>query len=224
MVNYKRIVLSSLDDKTIDKIYNDLLVNKWQFAILEINVKETVLTKEKSIFEITNEKEFLDCANKDIYYKTIFTNKQVSIDMQDLSLYYKYIDKYRNCLERKIYGGKYYFGSIAVKTSNGFITTVRGKENLNDYTLVLNVNHNLHEVEVLNKKATINAPLLHYLFQNNKDIKVIVHLNGNFDNSLQCLDYAFPGTERDSIREINKSFNIRYHGVFYLIDKNDKFI
>ena len=48
------------------------------------------------------------------------------------------------------------------------------KENLKDFTIVYKVNHREHIVEVANKKATLNAPLLHYLFDKNENIRVIL--------------------------------------------------
>ena len=80
----------------------------------------------------------------------------------------------KKILQKNIYGDKYIFGSVAVKTDKGFITTIRGKENLNGYTIVSNVNHINHTLNVINLKATLNAPLLDYLFKNEK-VKVIVH-------------------------------------------------
>ena len=224
MINYKKIYLSSQNNKQINKIYNELLANKWQFVILDINGTKKVLTKEKAFFEIADENNFLDLVSKDCYYKSYLICKNEQIDKQDLNLFYIYINKYKNILEKNTYGGKYIFGNIAVRTTTGFITTIRGKENLDDYTLVYNVNHNTHSVEVLSKKATLNAPLLHYLFQINKNLKTIVHINSEFDSSLPYYDYAFPGTVRDSIRDIHTSFNIKYHGLFYLFDNNENLI
>lgn len=224
MSNYKRIELDFIDDKVIDKIYDELLSNKWHFVIINIKNKLKVLTKEKSLFDIDNEHEFLNFYLSDVYYKTQIIEGCEDVNKTDLDLYYKHINKFKRSLEKNIYGGKYLFGSVAVKTTNGFITTIRGKENLKDFTVVYNVNHKDHIVSVANKKATLNAPLLHYIFDKNKNIKIIVHLNGEFDNSLPTLEYAFPGTKKDSIRNINTSFNIRHHGLVYLFNEKGKLI
>lgn len=224
MSNYKRIKVMSLNDKVIDKIYDELLLNKWHFVILDINNRLKVLTKEKSIFDIDDEEDFLNSCLNDIYYKTEIIDSRENLNKLDIDLYYKYIDKFRSRLEKNVYGGKYLFGSVAIKTTNGFITTIRGKENLNDFTIVYIVNHKEHIVEVANKKATLNAPLLHYLFDNNENIKSIVHLNGEFDNSLPTFEYAFPGTEKDSIRDVRTSFNIRHHGLVYLFNEKEELI
>lgn len=217
MANYKKVVVPSLDAEVIDEVYKNLLNNKWHFIILDMNKELNVLTKEKSIFKIESEEEFIKSFEKDVYYKTIVSNENIIINEEDLKFYNQYIKKYKNIMEKNIYGDKYIFGSVAVKTDKGFITTIRGKTNLKDYTVVQNVNHTKNLVTVINTKATLNAPLLDKLFEN-KDVKVIVHINHEYDDNLPYLDYAFPGTEADSIRNIKTSFNIRYHGVIYLFD------
>ena len=89
MINYKEIALPALDNQIIDNIYSELLLNKWQFVIITVNGKLRVLTKEKSLFEIDDELEFLNLAKEDIYYKTIFT-ELYSIQRESS----KMIDKY----------------------------------------------------------------------------------------------------------------------------------
>ena len=224
MSNYKKIKLTSVEDKFINEVYSELLLNKWHFVILDIDNQLKVLTKEKSIVDIDDEQEFLNSYLNDVYYKSKIIESCESLNNLDIDLYYKYIEKFKHSLEKNIYGGKYLFGSVAVRNDNGFITTIRGKENLNNFTIVYDVNHKDHIVKVANKKATLNAPLLDYIFKKNKNIKVIVHLNGEFDNYLPTLEYAFPGTEKDSIRNINTSFNIRHHGLVYLFNETGKLI
>ena len=199
----------------IDLLYTELLNNKKQYLFFNKDNKEYVLTKEKSIIPIHNTKEFIDKYKNDIYYRTHIIDYDINININDLKLYYSYINKYRNELTNKKYD-KYLFGCIAIKTDNGFITTIRGKEDLDEYTVVTSVDHDKHIVTVNNKKATLNAPLLDNIFKNKK-IKVIVHLH-EFDNKLPYYEYAFPGTVKDSFRNNNTSFNIRYHGLFYLFD------
>lgn len=223
MTNYKKIYVSNIDDDIIDKTYNNLLKNKWSFVIIDVNGILNILTKEKSLFQINSKEEFLNSFEQDIYYKTVFSNKNIVVNGKDLKLYKEYIKKYKDIMLKTIYNDKYIFGSVAVKTDTGFITTIRGKEDLNDYTIVCNVDHINHTLEVVNKKATLNAPLLDYLFKNKK-VKTIVHINHEYDNKLPYYDYAFPGTVRDSIRDNKTSFNIKHHGVIYLFDKNKKLI
>lgn len=224
MSDYKRIGITALDDTTIDNIYKQMLLNRWHFVVLDIDNKLKVLTKEKSLFDIDSVEEFVKSWKADIYYLSEVIERSEVIDENDINLYYKYIERFRASIEQNVYGGKYLFGSVAVKMKNGFITTIRGKENLDDYTIVNDVDYSRHIVKVLGKKATLNAPLLHYLFNTNKNVKIIVHLNSQFDNSLPTLEYAFPGTQKDTIRDINTSFNIRYHGLIYMFSEKEELI
>ena len=217
MKNYKKINISNINDDYIDVIYNDLLNKKYQFMILCSNRKKFVLTKERSVIKINDEKLFLNNINKDIYYKTIIKNDNLIISEQDLNIYKFYINQFKDKLTKRRYNDKYYFGCVAVKTNKGVITTVRGKENLDEYTIIENVDHKNHIISVINKKASLNAPLLDYLFRNKK-VKTIVHLH-DFDNNLPYYDYAFPGTVKDSIRNNTTSFNISYHGIIYMFDE-----
>ena len=223
MVNYKKIYVSNINSEIIEETYKSLLENKWHFVILDVNGVLNVLTKEKSLFEINNEQQFINEFEQDIYYKTIISNQKMIINENDLKIYKEYIQKYKDIMQKNIYGDRYIFGSVAVKTDSGFITTIRGKENFNDYTIVNGADHTNHTLNVTNKKATLNAPLLDYLFKNDK-VKVIVHINHEFDDKLPYCDYAFPGTVRDSIRNNKTSFNIKHHGLIYLFDKDGKLI
>ena len=52
MISYKKIYVSSIDNKIIDEVYKRLLQNEWNFVILDVNDVLHVLTKEKSLFNI----------------------------------------------------------------------------------------------------------------------------------------------------------------------------
>lgn len=223
MIIYKKIYVSNINSEIIDEEYKNLLQNKWCFIIFDLNGVLNILTKEKSLLKINNERQFIKEFKRDIYYKTIINNKESVVNNNDLQIYEEYIQKYKDIMQRNIYGDKYIFGSVAVKTEKGFITTIRGKENLNDYTHVNSVDHANHTLNVTNKKATLNAPLLDYLFKNKK-VKVIVHINHEYDNNLPYYEYAFPGTVRDSVRNNKTSFNIKHHGIIYLFDKYGRLI
>ena len=102
MLNYIVKTVSNIKDKTIDIIYKELLQNKFQFIILKlIDNSIYVLTKEKSLFKIENEEEFLKLASKDIYYKTVISNENIKINKDDFKLYKYYIDKYKNKIMQK---------------------------------------------------------------------------------------------------------------------------
>ena len=69
MNNYRKINLPNFDSALINTIYEELLKSKYNFTIININKKNYVLTKEKSLFEI-NETEFINAYKQDIYYKS----------------------------------------------------------------------------------------------------------------------------------------------------------
>ncbi len=224
MIKYEVRNINTLGDKEINLLYKELLNNKWQFMIINNNMSKYVLTKEKSMFKIDDEDIFVENTYNDVFYRTEIVNNSEVINKDDLNLFRRYIEKYRDRIERSLYGDKYLFGSIAVRTGkNEFITTIRGKENLNEYTIVKKVNTSKYIVYVSGKKATLNAPLLDTLFKN-KDVKVIVHINHEYNDTLPYYEYAFPGTVRDSIRDNQGSFNIKYHGLFYLINNKGDII
>jgi hypothetical protein len=209
-------------NESIDHFYKELLEKKYQFIILKNNNKYYCLTKEQSLLEINNIDTFITNARDDKYYHTIKENI-CEINFKDLERYYSYIDLFKDKLSNKIYGERYLFGTIAIKSNKGFITTTRGKENLNDYAYVNYVDHTNNIVSVKDKKASLNAPLLATLFEN-ENVEIIVHINHEYDDTLQYFDYSFPGTIKDSKRDNTKSFNIKNHGVFYLFNKKGDLI
>lgn len=115
--------------------------------------------------------------------------------------------------------GTLLFGTIAVRTGDGFITTSRSKETLDSKCLVTSVNYTTRTVYAV-AKVTLNAPLLYCLFHFNPWVMAIVHYHKELPE-LPTFPYAPPGTMRDSVREINTSFNIAGHGCFLLLTAGD---
>lgn len=218
-MEYSKINLSSLKEENIESAYLTLLANKYSFMVLSTNHQNYILTKERSIIPVENVDKFLKEREKDIYYKTIIQEDTNSRNIgKELILFHYYLNQYRLSLN-KLYGKKYRFGCVAIRIDDhSFLTTIRGKKELDEYTIVNSVDFKNHIVSVSGKKATLNAPLLSHLFQNKK-VNAVVHLHEFYPN-LPYYEYAFPGTELDSIRETTTSFNIRYHGVFLLFDQD----
>jgi hypothetical protein len=118
------------------------------------------------------------------------------------------------------------FGTVAVRCPTGFLTTARRKNELDEAVYVSDVNHQDRIVYVQgNTKASLNAPLLSWLFANHANCHCIIHFHKQSSN-LETLEYAPPGTLRDSMRHrhINisqqLSFNIENHGTVLLLDRN----
>lgn len=124
----------------------------------------------------------------------------------------------------------YVFGTVAVRNRaiptpsgyRGFWTTGRGKKELDSFVQVSRVDHASRTVYTYFNKATLNAPLLDHIFVSLPEVFTIVHthVNSKFEvpKGLPVLDYAPPGTVRDSIRDIKGSFIIKDHGSFLLYD------
>ncbi len=119
------------------------------------------------------------------------------------------------------------FGTVAQRCKEGFLTTGRGKKELDSIVRVLRVDHGERKVYTLQGKATLNAPLLDHIFNELPEVQSIVHTHLEskmaFPN-LPILDYAPPGTVRDSIRDVNGSFIVKNHGTYLLYDKDNKLI
>ncbi len=116
------------------------------------------------------------------------------------------------------------FGSAAMIVSdNGqeFVTTARGKNEAATFAYVLSVDHDDRKVICgTTKKATLNAPLFEWMFTHLAGVNYILHFHYQRDD-LATLEYATPGTDKDSIRSIytNRSFNIKGHGCILVFDK-----
>jgi hypothetical protein len=112
------------------------------------------------------------------------------------------------------------FGCVATRMAKGFITTARGKKDLLSTVLVNHVDHNQRVVNVSgNVKATLNAPLLDWIFLQHPRVYAIVHYHEVMDR-FPIHEYAPPGTAGDSMRDIRGSFNIEHHGCYLLLDQD----
>jgi hypothetical protein len=198
--------------------------------------RKLVITKEHSVQEIVGNKKlakFISEMIEDEYYKTRLNSSQKNIgERTPIDLAQLRCKKYAGIFASKFektYGKRgLRFGTIATRVNNkddsvSFVTTVRGKEDLKDWTYVKSVNHEKMEIVVEGPKATLNAPLLHYLFDLNPECKTIVHFHET-NTDLPCVDWAPPGTKRDSLRRIKTSFEIQHHGVFHMYGENNELL
>jgi len=111
----------------------------------------------------------------------------------------------------------YVFGTIAVRGINGsFLTTGRGKNELDDRVYVKVVDHTFREVITEGRKATLNAPLLDMIFKKTT-CQSIIHWHRQVPGA-PTLPYAPAGTVRDAERVIPQEdiFNIEGHGAFLI--------
>lgn len=152
----------------------------------------------------------------DEYYKTVHVGDPLPNDYLVENFFTGLVSAYKDKFHINPEG--YVFGTIAVRSGNGFLTTGRGKNELDDRVYVKDVDHKNNIVSVIgNKKATLNAPLLSSMFNQDSSIHSIVHYHG-FLEGKPNFSYAPAGTKRDANRNIEyiDSFNIEGHGCFIL--------
>ncbi len=194
------------------------------------------VTKEKGVHPLSNNQELaqwiIEMIN-DEYYRTI-TGPYSEID--DFNEFTEVVDRFKKVIH-VIEKFKSYFtkvennlllGCVAVREKGErFITTGRGKDEASILSIVKKVDHDKKIVYTEGKnKATLNAPLLDQIFFHHPDVDHIVHHHEEY-HDIPTLDYAPPGTVRDSIRpEIGKicTFNIKEHGCFLSFDEKERMI
>lgn len=123
------------------------------------------------------------------------------------------------CRERFVASPEgFVFGTVAFRHGGSFVTTRRGKNETEGAVLVMGVDHDERIVRTRGGKATLNAPLLSRIFNENPKVDHICHYHDEVDG-LPAYWWAPPGTVRDSGRPVHTSFNISGHGCFLLYDK-----
>lgn len=207
--------MKKISKKTIQDAYIALLKSKKPYALIKFNDKNYILTKEYSLFCVDNVEKFDDKIKQSLYYHTEIVNSN-AFDYDYYKLFKTLCDAYLKC-QKPIFNGTI-FGTVAVKIDDkSFMTTERGKKSFDNIVIVNKVDHMTRTVYA-NKKATLNAPLLDYIFKNNPDSIAIVHTH-TLNPDYETLEYEMPGTNRDSLRNVKNSFNIEHHGSFTLIRK-----
>lgn len=206
-------------EELINAAYRNLLDSKATAVIAndESNLdNKYVVTKDRAVHPMSEEDlpDWILGMVNDIYYSTKvepYSGTPFPTEFEEMSTF--------NSLKQKPSPEGYVFGTIAKRTlSGGFWTTSRGKKEATDYCFVNNVDHKNKVITCFNKKATLNAPLLDHIFKILPQVDIILH-DHKISRIFPSLPYAPPGTERDSIRNIQGSFNILNHGSFSLYTK-----
>jgi hypothetical protein len=115
------------------------------------------------------------------------------------------------------------FGCVAVRSNREgrFLISSRGKKLLDERTTV-----SVSGESILlwgGDKASLNAPLIDNIFNDNPDVEGVVHYHfGGIRSHLPNLyDWAPPGTVRDSCRDVSSDFSIEGHGTYRLFTKKE---
>lgn len=175
-------------ERGVHPIHNDQ-VAQWILDRLEEKYYSTIMAKSHTILPVMKE-------GQESLNKILITQKSSFIHTDE----------------------GFVFGSGALLLGNGFdghgfVTTSRGKNELEDYAFVSDVDHDKREVWcATSKKASLNAPLFDRVFTTFKDVEYILHFHHQ-RSDLATVDYATPGTDKDSQRVmVGPSFNIEGHG------------
>jgi len=181
-----------------------------------------MVTKERGVQRMDIEdlpKTILQLTD-DLYYGTQVISKEETSVSEDTKIKFERFFNMNLDIFTKVPEG-YYFGCVAVRAETGFVTTARGKINLDalQYTQVSRVDHDSRVISAGPSKATLNAPLLDRIFSANESVQYIAHSH-SFKKEYPTFDYAPPGTVRDTMRDVATSFNVNYHGSYTLYDKD----
>lgn len=223
-------LLDNVPEETlVEAAYDVLLASGASFIVANDASdlsRKLIITKEKSSIPVSNAElgGFIYKALSDRHYKTWIdrdTWSALDDDLRNANYTYNNACLMYNELLEYGYDAKrnMYFGCIAVRCNldKGFLISPRAKSNiLVKPTYVSKVNHNDLTINIQGKKASLNAPLIDNLFKMFPNAITIVHTH-KIDKSLPVYDYAFPGTVRDSARDIkHDAFTIANHGSFYI--------
>jgi phosphopantothenoylcysteine synthetase/decarboxylase len=221
-----------LDSGAVCVFANDANSLDTKFAVTKERGVISLSANQRTVYEHNDFYEFLWAAINDKYYSTVLCPAN-DVNLQDYhqatvamnELVKKYAPKFKKKYGKK----KYVFGTVAVRVGRtpSFVTTIRGKKDLQDRTLVHKVDNSRRKVYVEGEKATLNAPLFYNIFKNKefKHVQAIVHYHELTDDpKVVGGPYAPPGTVRDSVIDLHpghKRFQTQGHGMFELLTKEE---
>ena len=224
MIHYE-ILTNNLNTRAdIEEAYSYLLSSNNNFLVFHsLNDNSYyILTREKTLFKPDNFDNFIASIANSSFYKTIEVPHRFLIEDKDIDVFNSYLSSFSS--EFACTSNGLIFGSIAMRlqNTNAFITTIRGKKDTKDFSIVSKVDHDNLLVFSHCNKPTLNAPLFAHIFEN-KNVKYIVHFH-KINPKYASYPYYIPGTKEDSIRNNKASFNIENHGVIILVNYSESVI
>ena len=228
-------LLSNVDHEELIRAAYGVLLESRAVTIFandtENLMQKYAVTKERGVHPIHNNEVaqwIIDRMNEK-YYKTIISKTNEKNEyMTKAEAELKSIIKENENSFIKVEEG-YIFGSAALRFTQKeywrFITTARGKNEINDFAFVYTVNHDKKEVHCMTyKKASLNSPLFHNIFRKFNNVQYILHFHHQRDDLITQI-YATPGTYEDSMRKIiHPSFNIKGHGCILSFNKKGELL
>jgi hypothetical protein len=245
-------LLSGSDYETlIENAYNVVLNSKCNAVIandLSDLKKKYLVFQDKSVLSFEDDfkglySQIWEILN-DVHFRTeIKSNRKP----QENEFFDKIVDKYRNRFTKRINGKDFVFGSLMMKVSDinlgdGYLVSPREKGqsfSSKDAIFLEKIDFYKKIIYTYGGKATLNAPLLLNMikrtgFLTKGKVFAILHLHEQLsDKDVLTMDYAPPGTVRDTFRlddeyargvkDIYK-INIKHHGFVACLDENGDII
>lgn len=170
--------------------------------------EKIIVTPDGSIFNF-GFIEHLDFMIRAMNLEWYSTNvSHVNTDPYALSTFNEIIKNYGS---RIFVGDEYKFGSIAVKSKYGTITTTRGKDG--SHAKVSSVDFGRRIVNA-DTRATMNAPTMMRLLHGFNDANIVVHTHHKPVKQVDTFSYVFPGTTEEDGIPILPHFNVENHGQY----------
>lgn len=188
-------------------------------------MQKYAITKERGVHPMHNNdvaQWILDRMEEKYYSTAMAKTDKLTSEMEENKEYlYKLLCSHKNNFVETEEG--YIFGSGAIRYGGErrhFVTTARGKNELEDFAFVHCIDHEKRKICCdTSVKASLNAPLFDSIFYTFSDVKQILHFHHQRED-LITLDYATPGTDKDSVRDFpGPSFNIKGHGCILSYNK-----
>jgi hypothetical protein len=169
--------------------------------------------------------QFIIDYTRDTYYRTEIEEYSchgvVSATERAGRLITRFADKFQS-----VGSSDLVFGTVACRIpgsgSLAFVTTRRGKTEIGGGWETVSAVYHEDMVVQATGKASLNAPLLHWIFAHVPETEAIVHYHQVACPDLHRLPYAPPGSVRDSQRDVRGSFAIQGHGAFLLFGEDDR--
>ena len=234
-------LLSGVDHYELVRAAYGVLLESKAVTVFANDAKDLMqkyaVTKERAVHAITNSDvmQWILDRMEEKYYSTILSeNDDISKEQEYYkSKFKKLLIENKNSFIKSEEG--FVFGSGAIRIDDSeetveseikFVTTARGKNELEDFAFVNYIDNSDLVVHCgTTKKASLNSPLFYFIFHYFPNVKSILHYHHQRAD-LITKKYATPGTDIDSIRMDTKSpsFNIEGHGCILSYDIDRKLI
>ncbi len=228
-------LLSGVDHYELVRASYGVLLESKAVTVFANDAKDLMqkyaITKERGVHPIHNSEvaQWIIDRMKENYYSTAMAKTdKITEEMEENRDYLNTLLCSHKCNFFETDEG-YMFGSGAVCYAGDrkkFVTTARGKKEMENYAFVHCVDHDDRKVctDTI-VKASLNAPLFDYIFNRWNDVAQILHFHHQ-RGDLKTLKYATPGTDKDSIRTeaTGPSFNIEGHGCILSYNKNGELL